>query len=106
MGRLNEFKQREADSYSRRRKLMGREQRREFDSYYGKQKAGGGMGVDRRRHAAGKGDARRPGPTDERGKLMMDIGWELSFNHDLTESERDELRAMWDRLKNGETNDT
>jgi len=100
VSRLNEYRQREADSYSRRRKLMDRDQKRAFDTYYGKQDAAGTMGGKGRSHAAGKGDARRPQNT-----LLFDIGWEISFNHDLSDEERAELEAMWHRVKRMEEYD-
>jgi len=92
---LNEWQQREADSYSRRRNMMDREQKGEFDAHYGKQTASGSM--SRNKGGAGKGDARRGGNT-----LLYDIGYELSFNKELTDDERAELTAMWERVKRGD----
>lgn len=92
---LNDFQQREADSYSRRRKLMDREQKREFDAYYGRQTASGSM--SRNMGGAGKGDARRP-----TNSLLYDLGHAISFDKTLTDDERQQLVEMWTRVKNGE----
>ena len=78
------------DNFSRRRSKLERSRRKGFDQHYGKQTAGG----QRNMGGAGKGDARRP--VDQE---LYDIGWELSFNKDLSDEQRDELQRKWDALK-------
>ena len=92
---LSEWQEREADSYSKRRKLMDSEQKADFDSYYGRQTASGSM--SRNLTGAGKGDRRRAG-----NSLLYDLGYALSFNKDLTDDERAELQAMWERVRRGD----
>lgn len=89
---MDQWRQRVADAQSRRRRLMDSEGKRAFDAYYGKQAADGSMG--RNKGGAGKGDRRRPCDT-----LLYDIGYELSFNKDLTDDEREELTQLWERVK-------
>jgi hypothetical protein len=92
---LNEWQAREADSYSKRRRSMDREQRGDFDAHYGKQTASGSM--SRNNGGAGKGDSRRQG-----NSLLYDLGYTISFDKTLTDDERRQLTEMWTRIKNGE----
>lgn len=92
---LNEWQAREADSYSRRRSSMDKEQRSDFDQHYGRQTASGSM--SRNGGGAGKGDARRQGNT-----LLYDLGYAISFDKTLTDDEREQLTVMWTRVKLGE----
>jgi hypothetical protein len=71
---------------------MDSEGKRAFDAYYGRQNQDGGFG--RNANGAGKGDRRRPTNT-----LLYDIGYELSFNKDLTDDERAELTELWATVK-------
>jgi hypothetical protein len=66
-----QWKERQQDQHSRRRRLLDTEGRKEFDKYYGKQKPTSSI---RNSGGAGKGDTQRPCD-----KELFDLGWEAAF---------------------------
>lgn len=87
-----DLKQRCADAQARRRNLLKGEDRKAFDTHYGRQGADGSM--HRNQGGAGKGDRRR-----SVDPLLYDIGYELSFNKELTDEQRADLEREWQHLK-------
>lgn len=81
MSNVDQLRQRVADANSRRRRLLEPSRRAGFDKHYG---------IATRKHDAGKGDTDRTDNT-----LAFDLGYELSYNKELTDDERRELTGMW-----------
>jgi len=81
------MQEREKDMLSRRRsRLIDKEQRKEFDTYYGKPTA------DRGKSQAGKGDARRPADMD-----LYDAGYLMTYGE--TKEIRDAAKRRWYALR-------
>jgi len=87
-----DMNERAADNHTRRRSKLEPRRRRQLNAHMGQLTS---LSYARNARGAGKGDRPR---TDTNSRLY-ELGYELSFNQELTNEQREQLTQEWERLK-------